>query len=120
MERLKEEAARRKTTMTALVEAGIRRILADGETPPPAGGELPPLPMHDMGEPLVDIADREALHEVLERERDERLYATPTRSRQEAPPGVRRRTMLALAEDVVDYDAGEAAPEPMREDTDRA
>ena len=86
MEELKAEAIRRKTTMGALVEAGIRRILREGEAPAPAPGELRPLPMYDMGEPLVDVADRDALYEVLDRERDERLYG--------------------VVEDVVPYDAG--------------
>ncbi|MDE2670460.1 MAG: hypothetical protein OXI51_12475 [Chloroflexota bacterium] len=119
MDQLKEEAARRKTTMGALVDAGIRRILAEGEAPPPVG-ELPPLPIYDMGEPLVDIADREALYEVLDRERDERLYGTPPGSRPEQPPGVRPRQMLAVAEDVADYDAGEKTPERTSEDTGKA
>lgn len=120
MERLKEEAVRRKTTMGALVEAGIRRILAEGETPAPAKGELPPLPTYDMGEPLVDIADREALYEVLDRERDEGLYGTPPGSRPEQPPGVRPRKMLAVAEDMADYDADEKTPERTSEDTGKA
>ena len=101
MERLKEEAARRNTTMGALVEAGIRRILAEDEGPAPAAGELPPLPLHHMGKPLVDLADREALYEALDRERDERLYGAL-----DAP----ERPMRAVAEDVVPYDA--SPPEP--------
>ncbi len=120
MARLKEEAARRRTTMTALIEAGLRHILAEGETPVPARSELPPLPAANMGEPLVDIADREALYEVLDRERDERLYGAPTSDRPEHPPGVRQQTMLAVAEDVAVYDAGEETPERTREDTDKA
>lgn len=119
MDRLKEEATRRKTTMGALVDAGIRRVLAEGETPAPVG-ELPPLPVANMGEPLVDIADREALYEVLDRERDERLYGTPPGSPAEQPPGVRPRKMLAVAEDVADYDAGERTPERTSEDTGKA
>ncbi len=120
MARLKEEAARRKTTMTALIEAGLRHVLAEGEAPVPAGSELPPLPAANMGEPLVDIADREALYEVLDRERDERLYGAPPGSRQEQPPGVRQQPMLAVAEDVAVYDAGEGTPKQASEDTDMA
>ncbi|MCY3505610.1 MAG: hypothetical protein OXH41_05560 [Chloroflexi bacterium] len=119
MDRLKEEAVRRKTTMGALVDAGIRRILAEGETPAPVA-ELPPLPVANMGEPLVDIADREALYEVLDRERDEGLYGTPAGSRPEQPPGVRPRKMLAVAEDMADYDADEKTPERTSEDTGKA
>ncbi len=107
MERLKEEAARRKTTMTALIEAGIRRILAEGETPALVGGELPPLPIYDMGEPLVDVADRDALYEVLDRERDERLYGAGENSA--GSSGLRTLEARTAAEDVAPYDAdGEA------------
>ena len=65
MKRLREEAARRDTTMSALVEAGLRRIL--DEEPSPAGlpDDLPPLPTWDGGEARVDVADREALDAVL-------------------------------------------------------
>ena len=98
MERLKEEAARRNTTMGALVEAGIRRILAEGEAPAPVAGELPPLPLHNMGKPLVDLADRGALYEAMDRERDEELYGTP------------EPRMRAVAEEIEPYDAGPATP----------
>ncbi len=66
MQRLREEAARRGTTMSALVEAGLRRVLAPavatGEPPPP----LPPLPTWDSGGHLVDIDDRDALYRAME------------------------------------------------------
>ena len=70
MRRLKEEAARRETTMSALVEAGLRLIL-DTE----AGGqdELPPLPSWNAGRELVDIADRDALYAVFDE--DDRTVA---------------------------------------------
>ena len=119
MARLKEEAIRRKTTMGALVEAGIRKILAEGETPPLAPGELTPLPVANMGKPLVDIADREALYEVLDRERDERLYGTPPRTPGGRDAPVRRRRELAVAEDPVPYDAGEADETQTRGTADR-
>lgn len=67
--RLKEESARRGKTMSYLVEAALRLMLDK-----PAPRELPPLPSWDMGGALVDVSDREALYEVLNRERDERLY----------------------------------------------
>ena len=120
MERLKEEAARRKTTMTALIEAGIRRILAEGEARAPAlvGHELPPLPSYDMGEPLVDVADREALYDVLDRERDERLYGSAVESRRQPQPGAPRRRALAVAEDVEAYDADGAPPSEQDEERD--
>ena len=69
---LREEAARRGTTMSALVEAGVRRILS--ERPATEASEPPPLPTWNSGGALVDVADREALYEVIDAERDVRLY----------------------------------------------
>ncbi len=65
MQRLREEAVRRGTTMSALVEAGLRRVLA---TPECMNGPeaLPPLPSWNGGEELVDISDREALYRAME------------------------------------------------------
>ena len=65
MRRLKEEAARRQTTMSALVEAGLRLIL-DADTGPERAQELPPLPTWNLGKELVDIADRDALYAVFD------------------------------------------------------
>ena len=65
MRRLKEEAARRDTTMSALVEAGLRLIL-DAGAAAERSRELPPLPSWHGGEELVDIADRDALYEAME------------------------------------------------------
>lgn len=75
MRRLKEEAARRGTTMSALVEAGLRRVLAapDG---PAERESLPPLPSWDSGGFPVDIADRDALDRVLNEDRDAALYGS--------------------------------------------
>lgn len=66
--RLGDEAVRRGTTMSSLVEAGIRRLVG---TPRGAAGRpnLPPLPTWHGGAPLVDIADREALHRVMDGDR---------------------------------------------------
>lgn len=116
MARLKAEAMRRKTTMGALVEAGIRRILAEGEAPAPVAGDLPPLPIANMGEPLVDIADREALYEAIDRERDERLYGTIPRTPRGEARGVPGRRELAVAEDVAPYDVGGDARDGTDED----
>lgn len=66
MQRLREEAARRRTTMSALVEAGLRHILDRGL---PAGGEndsLPPLPSWRGGRELVDVANRGQLYRAME------------------------------------------------------
>ena len=67
MRQLKETAARRQTTMSAIVEAGIRRILAEPvtvEDPP----ELQPLPTWRSGGFRVAVANREALYRELEDE----------------------------------------------------
>ena len=68
MRGLRQEAARRDTTMTALVEPGLRIVLAD---PDAAGGkivDLPPLPSWSSGGQLVDISDREELYSAMEDE----------------------------------------------------
>ena len=75
---LREEAARRGITPSALVEVAVCRLLAERSAPKPkpATDELPPLPSWNLGKPLVDVADREALYEVIDAERDIRLYGT--------------------------------------------
>lgn len=60
--RLKQEAAARRETVSALVEAALRQYLARRSTAPP----LPPLPGADLGAPLVEIADRGALYEAMD------------------------------------------------------
>lgn len=60
--RLKREAAARRETISALVEAALRQYLAFKDKAP----ELPPLPSADLGAPSVDIADREALYQAIE------------------------------------------------------
>ncbi len=125
MARLKQEALRRKTTMGALVEAGIRRILAEGEgvaAGAPAGaGALPALPVKAMGRPLVDVADRAALSELLDREQDEQLY-TPYRPAHDQeddlyPVGDEHRPMRSVADHAVMYDASEPPQAPDAEAT---
>ncbi|HVS15698.1 MAG TPA: ribbon-helix-helix protein, CopG family [Thermoanaerobaculia bacterium] len=64
MQRLREEAARQGRTMSELVEAGLRRILA--HRPAAAETPLPELPRWRSGGARVDLADREALSEVME------------------------------------------------------
>ncbi|MDH3225383.1 MAG: ribbon-helix-helix protein, CopG family [Gemmatimonadota bacterium] len=63
MRRLKEEAARTGRTMSELVEAGIRLILQERLEATP---ELLELPTWQSGGALVDVADRDALHDVME------------------------------------------------------
>lgn len=66
MRRLKETAAARRTTMSALVEAGLRRILAAEPEPQGEDADLKPLPSWDGGLPAVDIADRDELYRKME------------------------------------------------------
>lgn len=60
---LKRRAARKRETLSAVVEevlrCGLRAQANDRE-------DLPPLPVHDMGAPLVDLADRDALYRAME------------------------------------------------------
>ena len=67
MQRLREEAVRRGTTMSTLVEAGLRRVLAAPEVED-ASEALRSLPSWNGGEELVDISDRDALYRAMEEE----------------------------------------------------
>jgi len=62
MRRLKERAARERTTISSLVEAALRSFL-DRPTEPHT---LEPLPTFRGGRALVDVSNREALHEAME------------------------------------------------------
>ena len=70
MQRLREEAARRGTTMSALAEEGLRRVLDECSLSPSDNKPLPPLPTRRSGGLLVDVSNREELYRVLEEERD--------------------------------------------------
>jgi hypothetical protein len=61
MRELKRHAARRGQTLSAVVAEALRRGLVSA---PPH--ELPPLPVHPMGRPLADLADRDALYRAME------------------------------------------------------
>ena len=61
--RLKREAARQGKTMSQLVESALRLLFQQGRRAP---AELPPLPSFSSGGALVDVANREALYEVME------------------------------------------------------
>jgi plasmid stability protein len=66
MQRLREEAARQGKTMSELVEAGLRRIL---EEPVPETDQVrEPLPQWRSGGAFVDVADRDALYERMDRD----------------------------------------------------
>ena len=62
MKRLKQEAARRNTTMSQLVERALRAFLEGSRRVP----EAPPLPAFHLGRPRVDVANREALYDAME------------------------------------------------------
>jgi len=66
MRRLRKEAARRGTTMSQLVEAGLRRIL--GEEPASASSRraLRPLPRWRSGGARVDVANRDTLYDLMD------------------------------------------------------
>jgi len=66
MQALKAEAARRGVTMSALVESGLRLVLAGDSLEPAA--DLPPLPAWNSGGFRVDVANRGALEELLNRD----------------------------------------------------
>ena len=68
MRRLREEAARRQTTMSALVEAGLRLVLADSGSEDADQREVVPLPSWKSGGQRVDISNREELYGVMEGE----------------------------------------------------
>ena len=66
MQRLREEAERRRTTMSVLVEEGLRRVLRSPVTPRNQPDVLAPLPTWNSAEFLVDLADRDALYRAIE------------------------------------------------------
>ena len=63
MGQLRREAARQGRTMSELVEAALRALLQ------PRGSkvELPPLPAFRSGGARVNIANRDALYDVMDR-----------------------------------------------------
>ena len=65
MERVRAEAARRETTVSALSEAGLRHILDEERAPMRVPDQLPPLPTWNGGAPRVDVADRGALSAAI-------------------------------------------------------
>ena len=67
MRKLREAAARESTTLSALVEAALRNLLASMAQPKPSG-KLKPLPSWKVGTDLVDVASRDALYTAMEEE----------------------------------------------------
>ncbi len=66
MRELREAAAREGVTISALVEAGLRNLLASMTRPKPSG-KLKPLPSWKVGTDLVDVANRDALYAAMEK-----------------------------------------------------
>ena len=73
VKRLREEAARLETTMSALVEAGARLLLDDAPQ-----SEERPLPTWEGGPYLVDIASRYEMHRAFDEEEERPLRPLPT------------------------------------------
>jgi len=63
MRAIKREALRRGKTMSELVESALRGIVE----PPRSEVKLPPLPEFSGGGTRVNVADRDALYEVIGR-----------------------------------------------------
>jgi hypothetical protein len=73
---LKRQAAKRGTTLSALAAELLRKGL--NERPKPF--KLAPLPSFNMGWPAkINVADRNAIYDVLDADRDERLYGIKRR-----------------------------------------
>ena len=62
MRKLKREAARQGRTIAEMMEVAIHMLLRDED----AKRELPPLPEFAAGRPQVNVANREALYDVME------------------------------------------------------
>jgi hypothetical protein len=61
MREVKREAARRRKTMSEMVDAALRTIVE----PEKREGKLPPLPKLSGGGLQVDVADRDALYRTM-------------------------------------------------------
>lgn len=63
---LREEAAQRGTTMSSLVEAGIRSVLTMSTPTDGRQDHLPPLPHWQSGGLRVDISNRKELYRIMD------------------------------------------------------
>lgn len=61
MRALKRRAAQRGETLSAVVAEALRKGLETARPRNPS-----PLPVHRMGRPRVDVADRDALYRAME------------------------------------------------------
>ena len=66
MNRLRKEAARRGMTMSALVEAGLRRVLDERGKAADEATSLPGLPSWSSGGTRIDVASRDELYSAME------------------------------------------------------
>ena len=66
MKKLRKAAAQRGTTMSALVEAGIRRVLFPEPSTHKQDDALPSLPTWHSGGASVDISNREELYRIMD------------------------------------------------------
>lgn len=64
MRKLKAEAARRKTTMSSMVESALRAYLQAKPSSAKTRGIR--LPVYSMGRPRVDISNRDRLYDVMD------------------------------------------------------
>jgi len=62
MVKVKEKAARDRTTISEIVEAALRNYLEPKDSP----RDLQPLPSWNLGQLPVDVSDKDALYEFLE------------------------------------------------------
>ena len=62
--RLKRESVRQGRTMSELVESALRQYF-EGQS---EATELPPLPTFHGGAERIDVADRDALYDLMERD----------------------------------------------------
>jgi hypothetical protein len=60
---LKRRAARYRRTLSEVVAETLLRGLDESDA---ARSEPAPLPVHDMGAPRADVADRDALYRAME------------------------------------------------------
>ncbi|MGA3326042.1 MAG: hypothetical protein ABSF45_16340 [Terriglobia bacterium] len=73
---LKRQAAKRGTTLSALAAELLRKGLSGRPKPV----RLPPLPSFKMGWPAkINFTNRDAMYDVLDADRDERLYGIKRR-----------------------------------------
>ena len=64
MHQLKTEAARQQRTMSDLVESALRLLFQSRKTKDP----LPPLPEFNSGGSRVNVANRDALYDIMGRQ----------------------------------------------------